>query len=460
MPNDKLLVDIFKAYYDARRNKRNSRSQLRFEQNLERNLVQLYHEIDERRYHVGRSLCFITEVPVKREVFAADFRDRVVHHLLFNYIEPMFERAFIDDSYSCRKNKGTLYGIQRLESHLRACSNNLRKSCYLLKLDIRGYFMNIDRNKLFDILTARFDNYAHRRAPSGKSWAQTLDYDLIRYLTREIVFNDPTANCMIVGDPALWTGLPKSKSLFHTPRECGLPIGNLTSQLFSNIYLDRFDQYVKRELHCHYYGRYVDDFYIVHPDRDYLKSIIPQMRDFLFTELRLTLHPDKIVLQHFSKGGSFLGAFIKPHRRYPARRTVELFRRAIRRLEEQARSESGIEQTRHMLSVVNSYCGYLQHFKAFRVLDKQFGNSPLRDYLYFTPGYRKAKVRAKCKRSNGHQAFPKCGENSSPSGSSDSVWLRPFADTKQPHNQACRKRKTSIAGQAKKKKKDDNKDDL
>lgn len=430
MPNDKLLVDIFKAYYDARRNKRNSQSQLRFEMNLEQNLVRLYHEIDERRYHVGRSLCFITEVPVKREVFAADFRDRVVHHLLFNYIEPMFEHSFIDDSYSCRKNKGTLYGIQRLEAHLRACSGNYRRSCYLLKLDIRGYFMNIDRRKLFDILSARFDNYAQRRAPGGKSWARTLDYDLIRYLTREIVFNDPTTNCVMIGDPELWVGLPPTKSLFHTPRECGLPIGNLTSQLFSNVYLDRFDQYVKRELCCRHYGRYVDDFYIVHPDRAYLKSIIPQLRDFLCSELRLTLHPDKIVLQHFSKGGSFLGAFIKPYRRYPSRRTVELFHRAMRRLEAEGRTGFDPARVVHLLSVVNSYCGYLQHFKAFHVLDKQFGSSPLRNYLYFTPGYRKAKIRARYKRLSGSDGMPLLGprtmqpfENADPLRSYPGSWL-------------------------------------
>lgn len=394
MPDEKLLADIFNAYYDARRNKRNTRSQLRFEMRLEENLVALYREIAERRYRVGRSMCFITEVPVKREIFAADFRDRVVHHLLFNYISPMLERSFIADSYSCRKDKGTLYGIRRLEYHIRSCSDNFRRSCYLLKLDVRGYFMNIDRCKLYEMLCVRFDRYARRPAFGGKTWEQVLDYDLIRYLTREIVFNDPTRNCFFLGDRTLWQGLPRSKSLFYTPEQCGLPIGNLTSQLFSNVYLDEFDRYVKRELCCRHYGRYVDDFFIVHTDRNYLRSLIPRLRHFLASELHLTLHPDKIVLQHCSKGVVFLGACVKPYRRYPARRTVDLFRTSVRRMEAECRrSQLSSRRIARMLSVLNSYCGYLAHFKAYRILDGQFRDSPLRRYFDFTADYGKAVLK-------------------------------------------------------------------
>lgn len=139
----------FRAYYDARKHKRNTHSQLEFEFNLEENLVKLYEELRDRTYKVGRSVCFITGNSVKREVFAAHFRDRVVHHLLYNYTAPIFERTFIADSYSCRKGMGTLYGVQRFEHHLRACSDNWKRSCYVLKLDIRGYFMHIVRQKLY-----------------------------------------------------------------------------------------------------------------------------------------------------------------------------------------------------------------------------------------------------------------------------------------------------------------------
>ena len=129
-----LLTDIFKAYYQARSNKRNTYSQVRFERNLSFNLFKLYTEVLERTYRPERSMCFIIKDPVQREVFAASFRDRIIHHYLYNQLEPIFEPAFIYDSYSCRKGKGTLFGIERLEHHIRSCSENYHKQCFALKL--------------------------------------------------------------------------------------------------------------------------------------------------------------------------------------------------------------------------------------------------------------------------------------------------------------------------------------
>lgn len=174
MKEDPLLIDVFRAYYDARKNKRNTRSQLDFEFNLEENLVRLYEELRNHTYKVGKSVCFITGSTVKREVFAAHFRDRVVHHLLYNYTAPIFECTFIADSYSCRKGMGTLYGVQRFEHHLRACSDNWRNNCYVLKLDIRGYFMHIVRQKLYDLTMETLWRYAPRKNSKGKCWADVL----------------------------------------------------------------------------------------------------------------------------------------------------------------------------------------------------------------------------------------------------------------------------------------------
>ncbi|MDE6046900.1 MAG: reverse transcriptase/maturase family protein, partial [Alistipes sp.] len=351
--NEKLLTDLFKAYYDARQNKRNTLSQLRFEMDLEDNLLQLYHEIDERRYHVGRSICFMTNIPVKREIFAADFRDRVVHHLLCNYVSPLFERTFITDSYSCRKGMGTHFGIGRLEHHIRSCSNNYQWKCYLLKLDIQGYFMNINRELLFGIIMQKLDRFASRRAYDGKTWAEVLDYDLVRYLAREIVFNDPTENCEVRGNQRQWIGLPPSKSLFHTPDGCGLPIGNLTSQLFSNVYLSKLDDFIKRTLRVKHYGRYVDDFYIVGTDRARLMQLVPIIRNFLKEELGLQLHPDKIYLQEVTKGVNFLGANIKPYRRYLVNKTKRRINRQL--------SSAAYRPQHLMVATVNSYLGYMRH---------------------------------------------------------------------------------------------------
>lgn len=310
---DTLLTDLFAAYFDARRHKRNSKSQLIFEQNFESNLMEMYRSIVDRTYRVRPSSCFMVFKPVKREVFAADFRDRVVHHLIFNYIAPMFERSFINDSYSCRTGRGTLYGVRRLDYHIKSCSRNGTCDAWILKLDIQGYFMNIDRMKLFEKVWSTILKNRRRTAPDGRKWGEKLDYRLLEYLLREIIFNDPTQNCIVKGSVDDWIGLPPDKSLFHTPKGCGLPIGNLTSQLFSNIYLSDFDNYCKRDLKLKHYGRYVDDFFVIHNSKDYLRELVGIFDTYLREQLSLKLHPKKRYLQHYTHGVSFLGSKMNGH---------------------------------------------------------------------------------------------------------------------------------------------------
>lgn len=389
-----LLTDLFRAYYDARRHKRNTKSQLAFEMDLEHNMIVLYEQIRGRMYRPSPGICFITEDPVKREIFASPFRDRVVHHLLFNYLAPLFERRMIYDSYSCRKGKGTSLGIERFEHHIRSCTRNYTQSAYILKLDLRGYFMSIDKHLLYAIIKRTIERCC-LRWPKGVA---RFDFDLVDFLIRAILLRDPVENCRVLGNSSEWDGLPPSKSLLKSPPGVGIPIGDLTSQLFSNIYLDVLDEYVKRTLKCRHYGRYVDDFYIVHPSRNYLRGLIPCLRDFLASELHLTLHPDKIVLQHYTKGASFLGALVRPYRHYPSARTIALFRKAMKPLElECVGTEPTSERLAQMLAVINSYCGYLTHFKAYKVLNGQFAASPLRKYFYFAGDYRRAKIKKRYK---------------------------------------------------------------
>ena len=253
--DEQLLQDIFRAYYDARRNKRNTGSQVKFEMDLEHNLVGLYEEIRTRTYRPSPCICFITFDPVRREVFASTFRDRVVHHLLFNYIAPLFETTFIHDSYSCRREKGTLWGIERFEHHLRSCTENYTREAYVLKLDIKGYFMSIDKRQLHGIIIQEIER---KTCVRGK-WNNRLDKELVGFLLDRILLRDPKAGVRLVGRPEDWEGLPPSKSLFHSAPGTGLPIGDLTSQLFSNIYLNRLDTFAKRTLHCRHYGSNVDD---------------------------------------------------------------------------------------------------------------------------------------------------------------------------------------------------------
>ncbi|MDD3793413.1 MAG: reverse transcriptase domain-containing protein [Candidatus Gracilibacteria bacterium] len=358
--NNKLLYNLFQAYYEARKNKRNTLNQLDFEFNLEENIIKLYDELISGTYKVGKSIYFIQTHPVKREIFAGNFRDRIVHHLIYDYILPIFEKDFIYDSYSCRKGKGTSFGVERIERFIRSCSENYTENCYILKLDISGYFMSIDK----DILFEKIENIL-----SNKKDLLKIDYNFILYLIKEIIYNDPTKNSIFKGKRSDYIGLPKNKSLFFAKQNSGLPIGNLTSQLFSNIYLSDFDKYIKEELKIKYYGRYVDDFVIIHKDKNYLKEVIKKINKYLKYNLLLNLHPKKIYLQDYTKGVLFLGVFIKPYRTYIRKRSIGYFYKKIevlnKRLENNdLKIDSKLKQD--FLSIINSYLGFLKHHKSYK----------------------------------------------------------------------------------------------
>jgi hypothetical protein len=356
---DKILTDLFQAYFDARRNKRNTINALAFEKDFEARVFALFDELVDKSYEPKASICFIVDRPVKREIFAADFRDRVIHHFIFNSISPIFEKTFINDSYSCRKGKGTHYGIHRIDRFIRSCSQNYSNDCYILKLDIKGYFMAMNRKLLFSQIKSVLLANRHKIE---------FDLPLIVYLLEKTIFNDPTKNCIIKGKKSDWSGLPRNKSLFHAKANCGFPIGNLTSQLFGNIYLNDFDHFVKRDLEIRYYGRYVDDFVLVHQNKEYLKSLVPIMKEYLRGNLQLELHPHKIYLQHFSKGVKYLGAVIKPHRKYIANRTKGNFYEAIEKQNQIVRDHKPTsEEQEKFLSSMNSYLGIMKHYQTYNL---------------------------------------------------------------------------------------------
>jgi retron-type reverse transcriptase len=354
------LAELFAAYYQCRKNKRNTANALAFEVNLEENLIDLWRELNSGTYQPRRSIAFIIDQPVKREIFAADFRDRVVHHWLIGKLNPLFEKQFIYDSYACRVGKGTHFGINRADRFIRRCSANYTRDCFVLKLDIQGFFMHIDRKRLFNRLQLFI-----REKYQEQDWPKVLE------VTKKMVFNDPVRNCYQKSSPKKWVGLPASKSLFHAAPDCGLPIGNLSSQVFANFYMDMFDHFVKHDLGIKYYGRYVDDFIIVHQSKDYLKRLIPILRTFLTEELGLSLHPKKIYLQHYAKGLTFLGVVIKPNRIYIGARTKGNFYEAIQRQNVVIQDHKpGKAEQAQFLSSINSYLGILQHYHTYNLRKK------------------------------------------------------------------------------------------
>lgn len=387
MEKKDLIYDLFLAYYDARKNKRNTKDQVKFEYQFEQYLFALADDLYEWKYQISPSIFFIQNHPVKREVFASPFRDRVVHHLIYNKFIDIFEKWFIHDSYSCRVGKWTHFWVKRVEYFLKSASKNYTKDCYILKLDIQWYFMSMNKEILFQAVINKLQKHTIE------------DFEFRKNLIKTVIFHDYTKNALFHGKKEDYIWLPKSKSLFFTPVNCGLPIWNLTSQLFSNIYLDVFDKYVKHELQCYYYGRYVDDFVIVHEDRDFLASLIPKIRNYLQTHLALTLHPKKIYLQHYEHGALFLWAYIKPHRTYIRKRTIWYFIHKLKKLNQEFKENNykiSYDIGNNFLSIVNSYLWMMKHHKSYAIRKKILYHhvSPyFWNYFYISTHFTKIKSK-------------------------------------------------------------------
>lgn len=364
LTRQQLLLDLYQAYYDAKRHKSKRSYVRKWEANMKQNMEELCDDLYYRRYVPMQSKCFIVDYPKKREIFAAMFRDRIVHHLYFNYTHVLFERTFIQDTYSCIKDRGTHYGIGRITDFCRKESRNWQRKCYVMHLDIRGYFMHIVRKRLLEIAVSSLRKMSTHKIHkhSERTWGDLLDMDLIIWLTEVIVMLDPKENCVICGDLSDWIGLDPAKSMLHLAEGLGLPIGNLTSQLFSNVYLNLLDQFVKRNLKCKYYGRYVDDAAIVCADKEKLLSMVPEIRRFLKAELGLDLHMGKLEISEVHHGVEFLGSFIKPYRTYISHHALERMKRKI--------ADFDFSRPWKVIRSVNSYLGIFRHTSSFKLSRK------------------------------------------------------------------------------------------
>lgn len=295
--------DLVQAYYDCRRSKRNSASALTFEMNLERNLIQLHDDLIAGTYRPGRSICFVVTRPKAREVWAADFRDRIVHHLLYNHVAPRFYAGFSVDSCACIPGRGTLYAVERLESKIRSASQNWSKPVYYLKCDLANFFVAIDKQVLRRQLAAKIT----------EPWWLAL--------AEQILMHDPRENYEVRSPRQLFNLVPQHKRLTAQPATLGLPIGNLSSQFFANVYLDALDQFAKHQLRAKHYVRYVDDFVFLHESPQQLNTWLAEVEAFL-PRLGAKLNPTKTILQTVDRGVDFVGHVIKPWRRTTRKRSV------------------------------------------------------------------------------------------------------------------------------------------
>lgn len=350
-----LMRALYESFLMARRGKLNTNDEFKFEVNWYENLEQLADDIIMRRYKPSRPKAFIISNPVYREIFAAPFRDRIVHHLLYAIVAPWWDKRFISDATSCRNNKGTDYAVARLQKFMRKASLNGQRKAYVMKGDISGYFMSLKRELLYKKIL-----WGLERQFSAKGWL----HDLCIYLWKEIIFDDPIEGVRIAGKISDWQVLPVNKSLFNQPEGQGIVIGNLTSQLLSNVFMNDFDWYVKKTLGFKYYGRYVDDFFIVITGDEIPKAQMAmknEISDFL-AEMGLTLHPKKHYLQEVNKGCPFLGKMVHLDANLPGKRYRKNMRKAIINFE----SGNGDIET------VISYIGMAKHMAAKKLLADTF----------------------------------------------------------------------------------------
>ena len=400
LTRQQLLYDLYVAFEDAARHKHKMSYVVKFERELAENLNALCDDLLTHRYRALPSKCFVVKYPKQREVFAAMFRDRVVHHLYFRYTHQLFERTFIADSYSCIKGRGTLYGVNRLRQHIRQASLNWQERAYAMSLDIRGYFMHIDREKLLRIATDSIRKMATHKVgltdevpiPSGvlltptTTWAEIRDMDFLLWLTEQIAMLDPMENCIIVGDESDWDGIDHAKCMRFVEKGLALPIGNLTSQLYSNVYMNVFDQFVKRDILCRHYGRYVDDSTMIDPDREWLLAQVPKVREFLADELGLELHMGKLHIQEIHGGVEFLGTFVKPYRDYVSNKTLERIKGRLQQTD--LRNGEAANRT------ICSYLGILSHTASYNLRREIFDTGDIAQIVEFDADMTKSKLIA------------------------------------------------------------------
>lgn len=358
------LEKLFKAYKECQKGKKNTVNALMFELHREKNLMSLLDDLTSRRYEISRHICFIVTVPTPREIFAADFRDRIVHHLLCNEISGVFEVDFILHSYANRRGKGTHKAVEQLRKDIRQVKNKTEEGQYL-KLDIQSFFRSINREILFALVEKKLDDPRESLTFTGMWQEEVL------WLAKKIIFHDPTTNYLYKGNLDKKSLIPKHKSLFYA-QGCGLPIGNLTSQFFANVYLNELDQFVTMTLGVERYVRYVDDFVLVDEDKNKLKSLIAPIDMFLKERLALRVHPGKIQLQETRKGVDFLGYFIRPNHTLVRQKVVRRCKKRLQDFSEAFSADDICHEDKEKLAecalpVINSYYGHFGHASSFNL---------------------------------------------------------------------------------------------
>ena len=325
------VENLLAAWGEFVRGKRKKKDVQEFQYKLMDNILALHHDLAAGTYKHGGYKAFKISDPKPRDIHKASVRDRLLHHALYRQLYPFFDRTWIADSYSCRRGKGTHRAMNRFREFAYKASRNHTRTCWVLKCDIRKFFASIDHQTLFDILATYI--------PDERTAALLVEG------VGSFSTNRTSNKC-----PQYYT----TARIVDTQLPKGLPLGNLTSQLLVNVYMNEFDQFVKHKLKARYYVRYADDFVILDAMRSNLTTLLPKIHSFLSKRLRLDLHPDKVSIATFASGVDFLGWVHFPNHR--------VMRTATKR-----RMHRRIEETKGKKETVESYLGLLSHGNARKI---------------------------------------------------------------------------------------------
>lgn len=280
------------------------------------NILKIHDELVSKKYRHGSYHAFKINDPKPRDIHKANVRDRIVHHAIYKVLCPYFDSKFIYDSYSCRNDKGTHKAINRFKDFARKVSRNDTRTAWILKCDIRKFFA-------------------------------TINHDILKLILRQHI-KDKNVMWLLKG----------VIDSFYTKNDgnSGLPLGNVTSQLLVNVYMNKLDQFIKRELKVQYYVRYADDFVILHENKSYLENLIPEISEYLEKELKLSFHPNKVFVKTLSSGIDFLGWVNFPHHRILRTKTRQ---RMFKKLKQKRAKET-----------VFSYLGLLKHGNTHKLVKR------------------------------------------------------------------------------------------
>jgi retron-type reverse transcriptase len=319
------LENLLKAWKEFVVGKQSRKDVQEFQRNLMQNIISLHHDLDLKTYKHSPYQAFKISDPKPRDIHKASVRDRLLHHALHRTLSPFFEKTFISDSHSCQTRKGTHSALRRFKKFIGIVSRNNTETVWVLKCDIRKFFANIDQTILLGIIAEYIP-----------------DQDIVRLISSIV------------------------ESFHSTAIGVGLPLGNLTSQLFVNIYMNEFDQFMKHQLKAKYYIRYADDFVVLSRNKKYLEIMLPIMQEFLKNKLKLSMHSDKIFIQTVASGVDFLGWVHFPDHRVLRTTTKKRMFRNIK-------MKDGKKET------VQSYLGHIRHGNSWKLKNEIIEQFPTKE---------------------------------------------------------------------------------